>query len=362
MARPVPVRGLTEGAVLAAFAAVLALAAKYLPLVGAVAVFLCPLPLTVLTLRHGLRVAFLAAVVATGIGTMVGGVLIGGSIAVAFAPSGIAMGIGIRRQFSATRIWLLTAGVAMASVVASAGLALLGLGIDPRQELAQLIHLSAQSQQTAMQIYERLGINTAATRVVAAQMQQVMEVLPQLLPFLLITTGASTAYFNLLIGGAVLRRLRVDVPAFPPISMWRAPSWFLWTLPAGLACLMVSGAAWPPPAVPSATLRMLPPEDVAAIAQQVAVRFPVLASAGTNLVWLANVVFSLLGLITGWVLMERYAVPRWYRWIVIYLSMSPVFSLVALLLGLADATYDLRARWRQAAAPPITPARDPVVK
>lgn len=362
MARPVPVRGLTEGAVLAAFAAILAVAAKYLPLVGAVAVFLCPLPLTVLTLRHGLRVAFLAAVVATGIGTMVGGVLIGGSIAVAFAPSGIAMGIGIRRQFSATRIWLLTAGVAMASVVASAGLALLGLGIDPRQELAQLIHLSAQSQQTALQMYERLGINTAATRVVAAQMQQVMEVLPRLLPFLLITTGASTAYFNLLVGGAVLRRLRVDVPAFPPISMWRVPSWFLWTLPAGMACLLVSGGAWSPPSVPLATMRVLPPEDVAAIAQQAVVRFPLLASAGTNLVWLANVVFSLLGLITGWVLMERYAIPRWYRWIVIYLSMSPVFSLVALLLGLADATYDLRSRWRQTAATSITPARDPVVK
>ncbi len=362
MARPVPVRGLTEGAVLAAFAAVLALAAKYLPLVGAVAVFLCPLPLTVLTLRHGLRVALLAAVVATGIGTMVGGVLIGGSIAVAFAPSGIAMGIGIRRQFSATRIWLLTAAVAMASVVASAGLALLGLGIDPRQELAQLIHLSAQSQQTAIQFYEQLGINTAATRVVAAQMQQVMDVLPRLLPFLLVTTGASTAYFNLLIGGAVLRRLRVNVPAFPPISMWRVPSWFLWTLPAGMACLMVSGAAGSPPPVPSATVRMLPLDDVAAIAQQAAARFPLLASVGTNLVWLANVVFSLLGLITGWALMERYAIPRWYRWIVIYLSMSPVFSLVALLLGLADAAYDLRSRWRQTAATSVTPARDPVVK
>src|SRR5712692_2247130 len=110
MARPLPVRGLTEGAVLAAVAALLALAAQYIPLLGTAAVFLCPLPLTVLTVRQGLRVAWLAAAVAAAIGTMVGGVFVGISIALGFAPSGIVMGIGIRRGFSAGGIWLLTAG------------------------------------------------------------------------------------------------------------------------------------------------------------------------------------------------------------------------------------------------------------
>ncbi len=359
MARPVPVRGLTEGAVLAATAAVLALAAQYLPLVGSVAVFLCPLPLTVLTLRYGLRVAVLAAAVATGIGTMVGGLLIGASLAMAFAPSGIAMGIGIRRQFSVERIWLLTAGVAMASVAASAGLALLGIGIDPRQVLAQSIELSAQSQQTAIQIYERLGINTAAMRVTAAQMQQVMETLPRLLPVLLVATGASIAYFNLLVGRAVLRRLRIDVPAFPPLSTWRVPSWFLWTLPVGMVCRILS--AWPPRPIAEVTVRMWLTDLVAAITGQAVVRYPLLQAAGLNLVWLALAVFSWLGLIAGWVLMERYSVPRWYRWFLIVLAFSsPVLSDAALLLGFADASYDLRSRWRRTAAESTTSVRDPV--
>jgi hypothetical protein len=290
---------------------------------------------------------------------MVGGVLIGGSIAVAFAPSGIAMGIGIRRHFSASQIWLLTAGVAMASVVASAGLALLGLGIDPRQELAQLIQLSAQGQQTAIQMYERLGINTAAMRVAAAQMQQVMEILPRLLPVLLVSAGASVAYFNLLVGRAVLRRLRVDVPAFPPLSTWRVPSWFLWTLPVGMLCRILS--AWPPRSIPDAMVRMSSPDHVAAIGGQAVVRYPFLEAAGMNLVWLALAVFSWLGLIAGWVLMERYNVPRWYRWFLILLAFSsPLLSFAALLLGLADATYDLRSRWRRTAATSALPEHDPV--
>lgn len=358
MARPMPVRGLTEGAVLAAVAAVLALAAKYVPLLGAVAVFLCPLPLTVLTIRHGLRVALLASVVATGIGTMVGGLLIGASIGLAFAPAGVAMGIGIRHHFPAVRIWLLTAVVAMASVVASAGLALVGIGLDPRQELAQAIQLSGQSQQTVIQFYDRLGIDTASLRAQAGLMQQAMEMMPRLLPFLLVSIGASVAYLNLLVGRSVLRRLRIDVPAFPPMSTWRVPASLLWILPAGMLCLFLSGGAGAFVPIPPSTLRVLPADDIAALAGG----SPTLAAAGMNLVTLGSGVFSVLGLIAGWVLMERYNIPRWYRWIVIWMvAFSPGLSVIALFLGVADSAYDLRSRWR-AAARAASAIRDPAVK
>ncbi len=357
MARPVPVRGLTEGAVLAVVVAILALMATYIPLAGAAAFFLCPLPLTVLTVRHGLRVALLAAAVATGIGTMVGGILIGSSITLAFAPIGLAMGIGIRRGLSSTGIWLLTAAVAAVSTIASALLALFGIGQDPRRLLAQVVEESVRNQQSVVQLYERLGISTADVRQAVAQTEQLMRLLPWLLPFLLIGSVAMIAYLNLLVGRPVLRRLRIDVPAFPPLSTWRVPSWFVWTLPVGMLSLILSGAAWPPRAIPEATLRVLTPDHVAAIVGQAVVRYPLLQAAGMNLVMLAQAVFSPLGLITGWVLMERYNVTRWYRWFLIFLAVtSPMLTVVALLLGLADATYDLRSRWRQTAAASPTPA------
>ena len=361
MTRPVPVRGLTEGAVLAVVVALLAVAATYLPLAGAAAFFLCPLPLTVLTVRHGLRVALLAAAVATGIGTMVGGILIGSSITVAFAPTGLAMGIGIRRGLSSTGIWLLTSAVAAVSTIVGALLALFGIGQDPRRLVAQVIEESARNQQSVVQLYERLGIYTADVRQAVAQTEQLMRLLPWLLPVLLVVGVAMVAYLNLLVGRPVLRRLRIEVPAFPPLSTWRVPSWFMWTLPVGMLCLILSGAARPPHPIPEATMRMLPPDDVAAIVGQVVGRYPLLEAAGMNLVMLAQVVFSPLGLIAGWVLMERYHIPRLYRWFLIFLAVtSPMLTLVALLLGLADATYDLRSRWRQAAAASATPARDPL--
>src|SRR3989442_12992224 len=264
MARPVPVRGLTEGAVLAVVVAVLAVVATYIPLAGAAAFFLCPLPLTVLTVRHGLRVALLAAAVAAAIGTMVGGILIGSSITVAFAPLGLAMGIGIRRGLSSTGIWLLTSAVSAVSTVASALLALLGIGQDPRRLLAQIIEESARNQQSVVQLYERLGIYTADVRQAVAQTEQLMRLLPWLLPFLLIGSVAVIAYLNLLVGRPVLRRLRIDVPAFPPLSTWRGPRGVLWVPPPCMMCPVPFRPGLPAPPPPHGAVRGLSPDSAAA--------------------------------------------------------------------------------------------------
>src|SRR5437899_6038742 len=103
MARPISVRGLTEGAILAALVAVLALAANYVPLVGLAANFLCPIPLAVLMIRHGLRVAALATVVAIAIGSAISGPVTGVLTLRGFAPVCLAMAVALCRQWSACR-------------------------------------------------------------------------------------------------------------------------------------------------------------------------------------------------------------------------------------------------------------------
>ncbi len=347
MARALPVRGLTEGAILAAVAAVLALAAHYLPVAGAAAFFLCPLPLVVLVVRHGLRVAVLAAAVAAAIGTLVGGLLIGLSILVAFAPLGLAMGWAVRRGWAGGAVWLLTWGVAVASAVASVGIAMVGVGVDPRQVLLETIQQTRSSQEAAMGLYARLGLDTPQVRQAAEQMQRMMDLLPRLLPLLFVLSGALSAYLNLVVGRAVLRRIRIDVPALPPASAWRLPSWFLWTLPAGLGLQLGAWAATVPVQVPGAVLRRLPPDDVRAVLAQPVTRYPLLETLGLNVIILAQLVFSALGLITAWVLMDRYRLPRWYRVVLLVLAAAtPVLSLAVLVLGLADVAFDLRRRWR----------------
>src|SRR3989442_11240948 len=132
MARTVSVRGLTEGAVLAALVTVLALAANYIPVVGLAANFLCPIPLAVLMIRHGLRVAALATVVAIALGSAISGPVTGLLILLGFAPVGLAIGFGLRRQWSASTVVLITGGAVLLGLIFGGGGAEVGIGVDPR--------------------------------------------------------------------------------------------------------------------------------------------------------------------------------------------------------------------------------------
>ncbi len=104
MVRRLPTRGLTEGALLAALVAVLAGAARYLPLVAVISPFVCPLPLALLVIRQGIRIALLASLVAALLATVLAGPLVGAVLLITFAPLGIALGLGVRQRRSAQAI------------------------------------------------------------------------------------------------------------------------------------------------------------------------------------------------------------------------------------------------------------------
>jgi len=344
--RTISVRGLTEGAILATLVALFALAARYLPLVGVVSAFVTPLPLTVLVVRQGMRVGVLAALVASAVAGMIGGPLTGLSIALTFAPLGVAFGAVLRRERPAAAVLLVGSAVATASILVNVVLTLAISGVNPYTTMIQGM---AQGQEEALRLYTRLGLDPARMEQVAGPMRQILAIMPRLIPMLVVVGGLGTAYVNFEVTRYVLRRLRYPVPALPPASAWRAPAPLLWALPLGLGLLWAARAAPVPFALDGAVLRMLPPDDVAAAVYAPASRYPVLETAGLNLTILAQVVYSMLGLVAGWVLLERYGAPRWLRWLAIAFAFtSPQLGIAVFFLGVADAAFNLRARWRAA--------------
>lgn len=320
MTSRVPVRGLTEGAVLAALVAVLAFAARFLPLVGLAANFLCPIPLAVLVIRHGLRVAALATLVAIAVGSIISGPVTGVLIALGFAPVGLTIGFGLRRRLPASTIVLATGAAVLLSLVLGGVAAQVGIGVDPRVTMREVIELNKRSLDEAVQRYAQLGIDTARMDATVKMMRDFMDYSVHLIPLLLVLGSLISAYANYEVSRLVLRRVGYAAPALPPVSMWGLPVLALWALPLG-SLLAVVGAQ----------------------------RVPALQAVGTNLAFFITILLLTQGLLAGWVLLERYRFPKWYRVVVIVLFMSGPTGLVLFLLGLADAAFDLRRRWRTAA-------------
>jgi uncharacterized protein YybS (DUF2232 family) len=345
--RTIPVRGLTEGAILAALVALFTVAAALLPLAGIASTYISPIPLTILVVRRGIRVAVLGALAAAIISAAIGGPLTGLTIVVTFAPLGITLGAVLRAGRPAGTALLATAAVATLSVVANLALTLVVSGFNP---YTTMIEAMARGQESALAMYRGLGIGSAQLEQASGVMRQIIELMPRLIPLLIVAGGVSIAYVNFEVTRFVLRRFRLPAPALPPITAWRAPALFLWVLPLGLVLVTVANAAQRPLTLPGATLGRLPADDVAAIARTSATRYPALETAGLNLFILAQMVYGLLGVIATWVLLERYRAPRWLRWTILFVIFStPQLGLVVFFLGLADAAFDLRGRWRTAA-------------
>lgn len=319
-ARPQSVRGLTEGAILATLVALFALATRYLPVIGIAAALVCPLPLAVLVIRQGVRIAVLAAVVAGTVGAIIGGPMTGLSIVITFAPLGIVLGLGVRRRHRAGTILVASVAVVTVSLLINLGLTLVIAGVNP---YTTLIEGMQQGQERAVQLYERLGISREQIHQATGPMRQMLDLLPRLIPLLVVVGGATTAYLNYQVGRAVLRKLGETLPALPPMSTWRVPPLFLWALPVSFF-LTEWGRR----------------------------RYPAMETAGLNIFVLAQMVFSVQGLAVGWALFDRYTTPRWLRWVIIAFAVTnPLLGVVAFALGLADAAFDLRRRLKPAEAP-----------
>ena len=323
MARTVSVRGLTEGAVLAALVTVLALAANYIPLVGLAANFLCPIPLAVLMIRHGLQVAALATVVAIALGSAISGPVTGLLILLGFAPVGLAIGFGLRRQWSASTVVLITGGAVLLALILGGVAAKIGIGVDPRVFAREVIEINKRSLDDAAQRYGRLGLDTRQMAGSITMMRDFFDYSYRLIPMLLLVGSFISAYLNYEVARLVLRRVGVKAPALPPMSMWGLPAIALWALPV-LSLLAALGAR----------------------------RIAPLEGFGANLAFLIFFVLVSQGVLAGWVLMGKYRFPAWYRVIVILLFSSGPTGLLLFFLGLADAAFDLRRRWRPVASAP----------
>jgi uncharacterized protein YybS (DUF2232 family) len=313
---------LTEGAILAALVAMLALATRYLPVVGLVTLYLCPLPLALLVIRRGLRVAVLGAVVATLVGAMLAGPIVGFSILISFAPMGLTIGMGARRGWSASRIVLLGTLVSMVAMVASF-LGLTGEGATTLEGMRQqIVETMERSIQSASGFYGRFGMSKAQIDAMTKQYHAFIEILPYLLPAMLLTASGVAAWLNYEVGRRVLRRLGYELAMLPPIRSWRLPTWTTWLFIAGFLISGVGGA----------------------------LRQPVLVQSGNGVFLSAYFAFMLQGVVVSWVILGNFELRSVERTIAMVLAISlssavPIINVVFLLIGVLDSTWKVRERW-----------------
>lgn len=211
---------LTEGALLAALTALVAL---LVALFGSVGLVAAPLPLFVLTYRRGARTAILAALVAGLVLTPIFGFPQGLVFVAAFAPVGVVQGLVARRggEAVARRAVALGAIVGLGVTVLSLVVTRFVFGLDPLQTV---VEAQVKGAQAAAELSRRMGAPPQQVQQMEAVAQQVPNLVRTILPAAVALGVVVWAYSSYTLARHVMRRLGTELPGFAPILTWRLPA------------------------------------------------------------------------------------------------------------------------------------------
>lgn len=228
----VKARPVVEGGILAASLAAIAFLGMYIPYANLV----WPLPIALVSARHGVRYGVMTAVVSALVVGLLVHLLTGLFLFLSGGLVGVALGECLRRKVSAGRIVSVTTVLAFLSNVLTIGLGMVVMQMDLTQMNQEMVSII---QQTVTEVSELMGGSEAERQEMQAMGDAMARMYMMLIPSGLFICGLITAVLNFVLARVVLMRLGMETVSFDPFEMWRFPSWVLY-----LFVLSLVGLYW----------------------------------------------------------------------------------------------------------------------
>ena len=305
-------RGITEAALLTGLSVVLYLGANFIPVLGIALIFLSPVPLVILEMRHDLKMGFVSLIVGSLLVMLISGPVSALSYALGFALLALALGRIIELKTNAIEIIGWGSLVSLACKLALAVIMFYVTGLNP-------LNLDLPSMQKALEMIGSIpGITV--TESVRQQMEQALKIVPLVVPAIFIMAAVVDCLMCYWVSGKVIKRLNhIDLPKLPPFTQWRFPPSVLWAFAAAILC-NVAGMYYP--------------------------QLAFLTRAALNVNILVQYLFVLQGLsLAAWWL-ESKGVSGFMRNLLLIAGfLLPLLSQIIVYAGMIDMCWDLRTRF-----------------
>ncbi len=229
------VKALTEAAMMAAIAVVLAVVGAYIPILNVVGVILFPLPITILVLRRGVKIGVIDTIVIFMLTLMLLG--IAQSVVLMIQGGLLGLFLGYCFRYEKTPLFSL----AIATVIAAFGalvnvvLSLYVAGM-PWEAISGQISMMVEEYVAILQSQGFESMLTAGGMTVEEYIEYTVGFMQKLLPAMFILASMFMAMLCYIIFSKVLRRLRYNIPQLPPFPLWRMDWRFTWGVIVGLLC------------------------------------------------------------------------------------------------------------------------------
>lgn len=312
MSDQIPTKSIVEGAFLAAITAILFIISLYIPLLGTLVSFLCPLPIIVLCLRHSIKFAIISTFISGILVSILAGPLQGLTVLLAFGILGITLGFGIKKELPLTEIIIIGS---IASFFSKILIILVGfwfLDLNPLLfDVEQVNRIISQS----LNFYSTIGLKPEQLDSLKETLLQVVNVIRIGFPAMFILASIFDTVLNYWVARLVLKRFGYKLTGFTSFSNWRASKSFFWSYFLGIMLIFLSTKY----------------------------NIPLLYKIGINIQLFFSVVFLIFGISLAGFVLERFKVKNFLKWFVyILLCLQPFFSQIAIWGAMLDIWVDFR--------------------
>ena len=308
----IPTKSIVEGAFLSAITALLFLASLYIPLLGTLISFLCPLPIIILCLRHNLKVAILALFVSFFLITLVAGPFQGLIAVLGFGILGIALGVVIKKKMSLLEILLVGSLTSFISKILLMFIGLWLLGVNP---LLLSLEQIDQGINQSLHFYQNIGITPEQLEAYKNSLLQSLELIKIAFPAMLILGSVFDTIINYWVTGKIIKRFGYLLAPLTPFHQWRVGHSFFWSYMLGMILLIIN------------------------------TRFniPALQRIWVTIQLLFSIIFLITGLAVISYLFDHYKIKKFFFWVTcVLIFIQPFLSLVVTWVGILDVWLDFR--------------------
>ncbi|NSW76785.1 MAG: YybS family protein [Candidatus Atribacteria bacterium] len=289
-----------EGAFLAALTVIFYLSSIYIPVLGIILSFLCPLPVMFLVIRWNWKVGFLTSLVASFVVFAFAGVTQALTCLLGFTLLGIVMGVTIKKGWSSFEVIAWNTVVSLLSKLALVGVALLLLGKNP---LTENIALMEEALHSVSRMFRSVG---------EMNIQSIIDFMKMALPAVLIIASLFDTTLNFLLGRLVGQRIGVRFPEIAAFGQWQMPRSVFWAFVLSWLFLFIGSNTF-------------------------------LGKIGVNLQIVTQMLFLVHGLSLVYYFLSRYIRSRVLKIVILFfLLFQPVFSTLLSWLGVFDVWFDFR--------------------
>jgi len=308
----IPTKSIVEGAFLAAITAVLFIISIYIPLLGTLVSFLCPLPIIILCLRHSIKFAIISTFISGILVTILAGPLQGLMVLLGFGILGLTLGFGIKKGLSLTDIIIIGS---IASLVSKGLILLIGFwALDLNTVLFDIEEIDKIITQS-LNFYSNMGLSPDQLASLKDSLTQTIGLIRAAFPVIIILASIFDTILNYWIARLILRRFGYKLTNFTSFFNWRAYKSFFWSYLLGMV-LIILGTTY---------------------------KISLLNKIGINIQVFFTVVFLIYGLsLTGFIL-DRFKIKNIFKWVIyVLVCFQPLLSQIVIWVAMLDIWIDFR--------------------